>query len=150
MDLPMLIYFKRLCKYLERVMKILKSSFSCYFRSFDYKDVQRSRECWHWFVLEGNSLSVIFSDIFELIISVSWHFLLIILFIYISHVVPHPPCFQVSPPQTQHPIPLPSFSKRMLLLPPTYSCLITLASSYTGASSLHRTKGLLSHWCRCV
>jgi len=30
---------------------------------------------------------------------------------------------------------------------PPYSCLPILAFSYTGASSLHRTKGLSFHWC---
>ena len=36
-------------------------------------------------------------------------------------------------------------SMRVLLLPLTHSCLIPLASPYTGASSLHRTKDLPSH-----
>jgi hypothetical protein len=31
---------------------------------------------------------------------------------------------------------------------PTHSCLTTLALLYTGASSLHRTKDLPSHWCQ--
>ena len=31
--------------------------------------------------------------------------------------------------------------------PPTHSSLTALAFPYTGASSLHRTKGLSSHWC---
>jgi hypothetical protein len=31
--------------------------------------------------------------------------------------------------------------------PTTHSCLPALAFPYTGASSLHRTKGLSSYWC---
>ena len=31
--------------------------------------------------------------------------------------------------------------------PPTYFCFPTLAFPYTGALSLHWTKGLSSHWC---
>jgi hypothetical protein len=37
---------------------------------------------------------------------------------------------------------------RVLSHPPTYSCLPSLAFPYTGALSLHRTKGLSSHWCQ--
>ena len=36
-------------------------------------------------------------------------------------------------------------SKRMLTHPPIHSCLTPLVFLYTGASSLHRTKGLSSH-----
>ena len=36
---------------------------------------------------------------------------------------------------------------RVLPHPPTHSCLHTLKFPYTGALSLHRTKGLSSHWC---
>ena len=53
--------------------------------------------------------------------------------------------FPVSPPETPYPIPLPPASKRLLPQPPTHSCLPTLAFPYTGASSLHGTKGLSSH-----
>jgi hypothetical protein len=52
--------------------------------------------------------------------------------------------FPVSPLETPSPIPLP------LLLwgcSPTHSGLPNLALSYTGASSLHSTKGLSIHWC---
>jgi hypothetical protein len=37
---------------------------------------------------------------------------------------------------------------RLLFHPFLHSCLTTLASPYAGASNLHRTKGLLSHWCQ--
>jgi hypothetical protein len=52
-------------------------------------------------------------------------------------------------PLCKSPIP----SSLMLLLwgcshPCTYSSLIALAFLYTGASSLHRTKGLPYHWCQ--
>jgi len=51
-----------------------------------------------------------------------------------------------------HKCPIPSSllfaSKRVLLQSPNHSCLTVLASSYGGASSLHRTKGLPSHWCQ--
>ena len=53
--------------------------------------------------------------------------------------------FLVSPLETPYPI-LPSpASMRMLTQPPTHSCFPALASLYTGASSLPRTKGLSSH-----
>jgi hypothetical protein len=38
-------------------------------------------------------------------------------------------------------------SMRLFPHSPTYSCFPTLAFSYTGASNLHKTKGLSSHWC---
>jgi hypothetical protein len=38
-------------------------------------------------------------------------------------------------------------SIRVLPKPCTYSCLGTLAFSYTGPLSPHSTKGLSSHWC---
>jgi hypothetical protein len=43
---------------------------------------------------------------------------------------------------------LPPASMKMLPHPPTHSCLTTLASFYSGASSLDRVKGLPSHWCQ--
>ena len=43
---------------------------------------------------------------------------------------------------------LPFASMRELLYPPTHSYPAALASPYAGASSLHRTKGLFSHWCQ--
>jgi hypothetical protein len=42
--------------------------------------------------------------------------------------------------------PIPLASMRVLP-PPTHSHLTTLVSPYSGASSLHRTNGLPSHWC---
>jgi hypothetical protein len=56
--------------------------------------------------------------------------------------------FLGSPPQTPYPTPLPFASKRVFLQPPTHSHLTPLASPFFGASSLHRTKCLPSHWCQ--
>ena len=53
--------------------------------------------------------------------------------------------FLVSPLQTPNSIPPYPASMRVLPHPPTHSCLTALAFLYTGASSLHRTKGLPSH-----
>ena len=39
-------------------------------------------------------------------------------------------------------------SKRVLLRPLSLSLLTVLASPYSGASNLHRTKCLTSHWCQ--
>ena len=53
--------------------------------------------------------------------------------------------FPVSPLQSSIPSPL------TLLLwgwPSTYSCLTALIFLCTGASSFHRNKGFLSHWCQ--
>ena len=54
--------------------------------------------------------------------------------------------FLVFPPQPPHPISLslPFASMRVLLHPLTHSCLTTLASPYTGASSL---KAILCYIC---
>ena len=53
--------------------------------------------------------------------------------------------FFVSPLQTPYPIsPYPA-SMRVLPHPPIHSYLTALAFLFTGASSLHRTKGLPSH-----
>jgi hypothetical protein len=55
--------------------------------------------------------------------------------------------FLLSPLQTlSHPLPLPCFYEGAP--PHKYSCLTTLGFLYTGASSLHRTKGIPSHWCQ--
>lgn len=51
----------------------------------------------------------------------------------------------VSPLQTL-PLPLPFASKKMLPHPSTHFCLTLLASPFPGATSLHRTKSLPSHW----
>ena len=53
--------------------------------------------------------------------------------------------FPVSSLQTPYPIPPYPASMRVLPHLPSHSCLTTPAFLYTGASSLHRTKGLLSH-----
>ena len=55
--------------------------------------------------------------------------------------------FSVSFPQTHCPIPCPSASMRVFPHSPIHSCLPALTFPYTGAFSLHRTKGLSSHWC---
>lgn len=39
-------------------------------------------------------------------------------------------------------------SKRVVLHLPTHSCLSPLASPFSEASSLHRTKCIPSHWCK--
>ena len=53
--------------------------------------------------------------------------------------------FPVPTPETPYCIPLPPASVRVLVHLPTYCCLPALAFPYTGASSLHNTKGLSSH-----
>ena len=53
--------------------------------------------------------------------------------------------FMASPLQTSYPILCYPASMRVLPHPPTHSCLTALAFLYTGASNLHRTKGLPSH-----
>lgn len=72
------------------------------------------------------------------------HFKLIILFIYISIVIP----ILVSPPWTFHNILLFFVWKTVFIHPTTLSSLTPLASPFSGLSSLHRTKDLSSHWCR--
>ena len=59
-------------------------------------------------------------------------FLLDILCIYISNVIPFPGFPSRTPHHT---------------FPPTHSHHTTLALPYTGESSLHRTKGPSSYWC---
>jgi hypothetical protein len=44
-------------------------------------------------------------------------------------------------------MPLPPDSMKVLPHLPILSCLPALTFPYTGSSSLHRTKGLFSHWC---
>jgi hypothetical protein len=70
-------------------------------------------------------------------------FLLVILFICISNVIP-PSQFILHNPSI--PYSSPCFYEGALH-PPTHSCLTALAFPYAGASSLHRTKGLPSHLC---
>ena len=53
--------------------------------------------------------------------------------------------FPVSPLQIPYSIPPYPASMRVLSHPLTHSCPTALAFLYTGASSLHRTKGLPSH-----
>jgi hypothetical protein len=50
--------------------------------------------------------------------------------------------------QTHYPIPPYPTSMGVLPHPHTHSSLTALAFLYTGASTLHRTKGLHSHWCQ--
>jgi hypothetical protein len=68
------------------------------------------------------------------------YFLLDIFFIYISNDI----LFPGFPLETPYPIPTPA-SITVFPYPLTHSHLFTLAFPYTGASSLHRTKGLSSH-----
>ena len=63
-------------------------------------------------------------------------FLLIILFIYISKVVPLPSLPSAKPHYTPSPLPLREYSS-------TLSLLTTLASSFVGATSLNRTKTVI-------
>ena len=55
--------------------------------------------------------------------------------------------FPVFPSGNPLSIPSTPASMRVLSHLSTHSCLPALAFSYTGALSLHRTKGLSSHWC---
>jgi hypothetical protein len=74
-----------------------------------------------------------------------FYFLLDILCIYISNVIPFPSFFSGEP----LPPPLPCFYEDAP--PPTRTFrLTTLAFFYTGASSFHRTKGFSSHWCQTI
>jgi hypothetical protein len=67
-------------------------------------------------------------------------FLLDILFIYISNVIPFP-----NYPLTLYCIPPPPATMRVCPHPPTAASQPS-NSLHTGASSLHRTKGLFPHW----
>jgi hypothetical protein len=58
------------------------------------------------------------------------------------------PPYPVSHLQPPYCIPLTLLLLRVLPNPPTHSHLNALAFSYTGVSSLHRTKGIPSHWCQ--
>ena len=53
--------------------------------------------------------------------------------------------FPISPLQISYPMSPYPVSMRVLPHLPTHSHLTTLAFLYTGASSLHQTKGLTSH-----
>jgi hypothetical protein len=55
--------------------------------------------------------------------------------------------FPVSPPESPYPIPCLPATMGVFPHPPIHPHLPALAFPYTGASSLHRTKGLFSHWC---
>jgi hypothetical protein len=68
-------------------------------------------------------------------------FLLDILFIYISNVIP----FVVSPPEAHYLALPPYVSMRVLTHAPTNSHLCALALPYTGALSLSRNKDLSFH-----
>ena len=70
-------------------------------------------------------------------------FLLVILFIYISNVIPFLSIHSTSPHLL---LPPPAFM-RVLPHPPTYSCLSDLTFPYPESSSLQRTKGLPSQSC---
>ena len=72
--------------------------------------------------------------------SSNFFFKLAILFIYISNVIVFPGFSSRNP--LSHPL---TASMRVLLNPPTHSHITALAFSYTGASSLPRTKDLSSY-----
>jgi hypothetical protein len=63
---------------------------------------------------------------------------------FFSNVIPFPN--PSPPPENPYPTPPPSASMRMYPYPSTYSRLSALKFPYTGALSLHGTKGLFSHW----
>ena len=65
---------------------------------------------------------------------------LVVLFIYISNVIPLPSFLSQNHPSQ----PFPSATLRVFPHPPSHSLPISLAFPYTGASSLHRIKGLPS------
>ena len=69
-----------------------------------------------------------------------FNFLFLILFMYISNVVPFPG-FPSANPLSHPPSPV-----SLRVMPHFY--LTTLASPYVGASSLHRPIGLHSNWCQ--
>jgi hypothetical protein len=71
------------------------------------------------------------------------YFLLVILFIYISNVIPLPGYPSINPLF----YPCSPASVRVLTHPPTYIHLTVLAFPFTEASSLRRTKGLPSYRC---
>ena len=63
---------------------------------------------------------------------------MVILFIYISNVIPFPGFTSTNP----HPIPMHPASMRVITSATHTLLSHALAFSYAGASSLHRTKGL--------
>jgi hypothetical protein len=63
--------------------------------------------------------------------------LLIILFVYISNVIPLPGLPSMNPVPFPSPLPLRGCSPTH---PLTHSCLTPLASPFSGAANLHRTK----------
>lgn len=84
---------------------------------------------------------------FQSLLRWSWDFLKLINFHLISNDIPLPCC----PSAITHsilPMPLSLASMREPLHSHTYSRLTTLTSPYAGTSNLHRTRGLLSHWCQ--
>ena len=56
--------------------------------------------------------------------------------------------FLVCSLQTPYPVPFSPASMTVFPHPPSHSYFTTLAFPYTGASSIHRTKGLPSHCCQ--
>ena len=69
-------------------------------------------------------------------------------FLFINHFIClHFKCYLPSQ-SPLHLILLPFASKRVLPHPPTHSYLTPIGSPFSGTSSLHRTKCLLSHWCQ--
>ena len=89
-------------------------------------------------ILSRTSVSLM--NIFDIIV-IYLFILLDILFIYISNVIPFP---DFSPRNTLSHLPHSCFYQGV---PPTIHPLLP-PHTHTGASSLHRTKDLFSHWCQ--
>ena len=92
------------------------------------------------------------SDSIEIIISIKTKLfclkLLAFFFSFIGYFLYwHFKCYPLLPLETPYPISPPPASMRVLPHLPTHSCLPALALPYTGALSVHRTKGPSSHWC---
>ena len=72
------------------------------------------------------------------------YFLLVILLIYISNVIPLPSFYSATPLQPPYPLPFRGFYEGAPHTPNSF--LITLPFPYAGSLRLHRTKDLPSLW----
>jgi hypothetical protein len=81
--------------------------------------------------------------IYSLLLFIGYFLFSFLLDIYISNVIPFPVPL---PPNPLSYYSTPA-SIRVFSHPPTYFCLPALEFPYIGTPSLHRTKGLTSHWC---
>ena len=125
----------------DNFMKLFLS-FHCHMGSRDGTEVTKLG----WQVILA--APILFSFMCMCVFFVCLIFKLIIPFIYISTDIPLPGYPSTNPP-IPHPPPSHLFfsSMRVLLHPLTFSHTTVPASPYAGASILHRTKGLTSHWC---